>query len=135
MATSAVTTEMWGANNDIPVNIPVCGDFDGDGKNDVAVFRSSTGDWIIQRWSDATTQTIPFGANGDEPIPADYDGDGRTQAASKWAMPKIRSSERIRDGGESGLSAKLKTKRTEAGFSTLFSGRFGLNQTMRIWDI
>jgi hypothetical protein len=42
-------------------------------------------------------------------------------------MPGFRSSERIRYEVESGLSAKLETKPTEAGVSTLFFRNFGLD--------
>ena len=59
---------------------PVTADFDGDGRTDNAVFRPSTGQWLLSR----TTQgfaTVSWGAAGDIPVPADYDGDGRADVA------------------------------------------------------
>lgn len=67
----------WGTNGDVPVP----GDFDGDGKTDFSVFRPSSSTWWILKSSDSTFYSIPFGVNGDKVAPADYDGDGRTDAA------------------------------------------------------
>lgn len=56
-------------------DIPVPGDFDGDGITDHAVYRISTGYWYIRRSSDLVWFVFKFGLTGDKPIPADYDGD------------------------------------------------------------
>jgi uncharacterized delta-60 repeat protein len=55
------------------------GDYDGDGKVDIAVYRN--GDWYISRSSDNTVAGFNFGASGDVPVAADYDGDGKTDLA------------------------------------------------------
>jgi YD repeat-containing protein len=56
------------------------GDYDGDGKNDPAFFRPSTGDWHING-SLSGYYSAHWGATVDTPVPADYDGDGKTDMA------------------------------------------------------
>ena len=54
----------FGANGDLPVP----GDYDGDGKVDAGVFRPSVATWFVQR-STAGTLIQQFGINGDLPVP------------------------------------------------------------------
>ena len=54
-------------------------DFDGDGSNDFAVFRPSTGTWYSENSSGFSARS--FGSAADVPVSADYDGDGKTDAA------------------------------------------------------
>jgi hypothetical protein len=57
----------WGVSTDVPL----AGDYDGDGRADVAVYRPSTGHWFIRRsTTNYTTQvTYQWGIPGDIPIP------------------------------------------------------------------
>src|SRR5947209_20495916 len=68
----------FGATTDVPVP----GDYDGDGRTDAAIFRPSTGLWYGPRTGAASIviQTI-VGQAGDVPVPGDYDGDGKTDPA------------------------------------------------------
>ena len=54
----------WGLSADVPVP----GDYDGDGKADVAVFRPSTGIWYIVNSSTGAAAFYQWGLTGDIPI-------------------------------------------------------------------
>jgi hypothetical protein len=65
---------VFGQANDIPVS----GDFDGDGALDIAMYSPVTGGWFVQGRSGPLPQ---LGGEGDIPVPADYNGDGITDFA------------------------------------------------------
>ncbi|MEP6917266.1 MAG: S8 family serine peptidase, partial [Acidobacteriota bacterium] len=80
---------VWGASGDIPLGraMPpvqtVWGDYDGDGKADLTVYRPSTGDWVsLRSLSGMTDYTIhTWGLSSDLPVGRDYDGDGKLDPA------------------------------------------------------
>jgi hypothetical protein len=64
------------------LDAPVPGDYDGDGKADLAVYRPPTGEWFVFGTATGFPGPVPFGAPGiDLPVPADYDGDGQVDVA------------------------------------------------------
>jgi hypothetical protein len=79
-ASSAATTFQiyFGATSDVPVP----GDYDGDGRTDAVIYRPSTGLWYGPRTGAAQIVIqMNLGQPGDVPIPGDYDGDGKTDPA------------------------------------------------------
>lgn len=67
----------WGVTGDRPMH----GDFDGDGKLDAAVFRSSDRIWYISQSSNGESRYENWGLASDTFVPADYDGDSKTDLA------------------------------------------------------
>lgn len=94
------TAIQWGASGDVPVG----GDYDGDGLTDFTVFRPANGVWYILQSSNNQFRAVAFGQSGDKLVPADYDYDGITDFAvfrpSNGAWYISRSS----DGGFYGIA-------------------------------
>ncbi len=71
--------EQW-LDPPVPVVSPepkiVSGDYDGDGRSDIAVFRPASGLWAIRGLT-----RFYFGTDGDFPVSADYSGDGTSTPA------------------------------------------------------
>jgi uncharacterized delta-60 repeat protein len=83
-STGTLRFEQFGAEGHVPVK----GDFDGDGKDDLAVFEESASNAEQNRFyyrpsssPNENFRTIFWGAKGDRPVTGDYDGDGKTDAA------------------------------------------------------
>ena len=83
-ADNSFRSVQFGATGDIPVP----GDWDGDGRVDFAVYRAAAtsngqSNFYYRPSAQASVDfvTIPFGTMSDKPVPADYDGDGRLDPA------------------------------------------------------
>jgi hypothetical protein len=59
----------------------VIGDYTGDGRTDVAIWRPVTGEWFVIRSEDWSYYSGPFGQSTDLPVPGDYDGDAKFDIA------------------------------------------------------
>ncbi|HEX9005557.1 MAG TPA: putative Ig domain-containing protein, partial [Blastocatellia bacterium] len=75
-ATNSAQTVQWGQAGDRAVT----GDYDGDGKADLAGFGKD-GHWRIKLSADGETLDKVWGLGSDVPVPGDYDGDGKTDLA------------------------------------------------------
>ncbi|HEV3121971.1 MAG TPA: S8 family serine peptidase, partial [Isosphaeraceae bacterium] len=77
LTTGAINAVPFGAPG---LDIPVPGNYDGPGPLEYAVYRPTTGQWIIE--APSGPRVFEFGEAGvDIPVPADYDGTGHTEFA------------------------------------------------------
>lgn len=72
-----VTYLRWGQSGDRAVR----GDYDGDGKQDAAVYRPSSGIWYILQSGNSAVRYDSWGVPSDSFVNADFDGDGKTDLA------------------------------------------------------
>jgi len=89
-----------------PRGFPVAGDFDGDGTDDLAVFRGGT--WHIRFADDGATTSVTFGVGtwpGTVPVAGDWNGDGTdgigtfTLANGTWNLRQTASPGGTSDAG------------------------------------
>ena len=79
----------WGQ----PGDVPLVGDFDGDGRDDLAYWRPTDGEWAARRApvegshqpAEVLFRGVRLGRRGDLPLVGDFDGDGRADI-SVWSV-------------------------------------------------
>jgi hypothetical protein len=62
----------WG----LPGDVPISGDYDADGKSEIAVVRPSSMIWYIRSTVDGSNVAVQFGLPGDKPDEGDFNYDG-----------------------------------------------------------
>jgi len=92
--------EVWGRSGDIPLS----GDVDGDGKDDLVIWRPSVGQWFARPISgDVIVRELSWGREGDKPLVGDVNGDGRDDfiiwrpSDGQWFAMDARGSVIVRD--------------------------------------
>ena len=86
----------WPPNCDPGLPLIRCytpGDYDGDQKADLAIFRPAEGFWHVKRSSNNEPYAIHWGQSGDKLVPADYDGDRKDDFAV-YRPPTANSTEK-----------------------------------------
>ena len=114
-STSGFTAVPFGISSDRVVP----GDFDGDGRTDLAVYRDGEGTWYVLG-STAGFQAVQFGSPADIPAPGDFDGDGKADInvfrPSSGIWYRLNSSDGSFFAVQYGLGSD---KPTEAGYVPL----------------
>lgn len=72
-----ITYAPWGTGSDQPIR----GDFDGDSRADLAIFRPSNAVWYVAQSSNGQIRYQNWGLATDKRVTDDYDGDGKTDFA------------------------------------------------------
>jgi hypothetical protein len=62
--------QVWGVSSSAHPDLAVPGDYDGDGKADFAVWRQSTGEFLVKSSGTGTTWTVVLGELDDFPVAA-----------------------------------------------------------------
>lgn len=76
--TDRLVSFQWGGR---PGDVLVPGDYDGDGKDEIALWQQTNQTWYWRRAPEGPISQAIFGTRTGIPLPADYDGDGRLDLA------------------------------------------------------
>jgi hypothetical protein len=71
-------------------DVPLAGDWNNDGPDEVGVFRRSNGVGVFRLYvPGAAQQVVRFGASSDQPVTGDWDGDGQVDLGVRQAGRRI----------------------------------------------
>jgi subtilisin-like proprotein convertase family protein len=85
------------------------GDYDNDGKADLALYRPTTDQWFISQSAAGLRGQSAFGVAGSVPLQGDFDGDGKIDFAefdpttAKWYILRSRSGPETLQFGQAGV--------------------------------
>jgi hypothetical protein len=88
-------------------------DFDGDGKSDLVLRRTDSGEWVLTLSTTGQPEVVSFGAASDFPALGDYDGDGKTDlavyrtTAATWLLRLSSTGETVERAFGASLGAAL----------------------------
>jgi spore coat protein A len=100
---------------------PVPGNYDGDGKTDVAIYQEPTGRWFVRNSSTGADTVVGFGGTGYVPVRGDFDADGKNdfvvfhEASGLWYL-KYSSTAAVATIGFGGSSSLNGGTTTATGF-------------------
>lgn len=101
-------------------DVPLAGKWDGNGRTQVGVFRTTGGaNQFILRHDDGSLAFVELGDRGDQPIVGDWDGTGRTQVGV------FRTT---------GGANEFIMRRADGGLSTVLLGDRGDQPVIGAWD-
>ena len=93
--------------------IPVVGDFDGDGRDDIGCYYPPGGNWYVFKSTEGFWQT-QFGYAGTEPVVGDFDGDGGSDIGCYYPPAATGTSSRARKASGRRSSATRGRSRSAA---------------------
>jgi hypothetical protein len=70
-------------------DVPLAGDWDGDGAADVAVFRREAGGLFELRAPDGSATAVALGTGTDQPLVGDWDGDGLSEVGVRRQRTRL----------------------------------------------
>jgi len=98
-------SQQWGQIGDVPV----VGNFAGEGRSDFVVWRPSTGEWFVKSSMTGAERVQQWGQAGDIPLAGDFTGDGRSDfviwrptTGEWWIRDSSTGDVRVQQWGQAG---------------------------------
>lgn len=126
-------------------DIPVPGRYRAGGRTDFAVWRPSTGTWLVIDSSTGQERALRLGEAGDIPVPGDYDGDGTTDFAvwrpstgTWWVIESSTGAERSQHGASaatSRCSARFAARKVVLAASAIVAEARRASSSGALWSV